>query len=212
MPVLNDRDHPALWLVLNQNNGTLLDDGKPFTCEGCPKGTLDDVYSEVCNDLSEAHYKCSFFPGERVWGENPKCTRKQWQEAAVAELAAVGVLFKSVQTLVQEVKDQHKTLVLDEVRNLDEGKVLVLGWDGTSPVAPTSVRPIVQDLLKAAAIQADKKAQASRKAPYTWDGKLRSFDRARVTEEGLVLEWNVPEIGMHTYLAPWNDILEGDVV
>lgn len=74
MPDVNDTKHYAQWLLKHTHAHSEIEAPEgPHTCEYCPWGAKTrEPYSEIWNDVSEAHYICPVLNRE-VWGENPEC-------------------------------------------------------------------------------------------------------------------------------------------
>jgi len=84
LTVLDDK--PALKFMLENTNW----EGRPFGCDDCPfgkeLGEADGVEPPNYSDPSEGYYNCSLTGLKKIWGEEPKCERAQWQQRAKEEL------------------------------------------------------------------------------------------------------------------------------
>lgn len=91
----SDAETPALYAFLNSDN--LYSSDMPirpqgeygYGCDGCPFGATSEGTEYYAPDPSEGYFDCSLTGKERVWGESPLCTFKQWQGEAARELRGI---------------------------------------------------------------------------------------------------------------------------
>lgn len=91
------KESPALFVLLNDMPEFRLTPG----CGGCPYATqappCDPDLCEGCanhesSEEDDAWFVCKLLQDQKVWGEQPECTEKDWRKQARAE--ALGLIGK----------------------------------------------------------------------------------------------------------------------
>ena len=78
---------PALYRLLTDGSECQM---TPWGCSECTfaRPSVDALGEKDINscDPDEGHYDCLLVGQERVWGENPSCDLKDWQNRAALEI------------------------------------------------------------------------------------------------------------------------------
>jgi len=81
--IVDAEKQPALHQLIN---GAPI---RPDGCAGCPFATPDPTSEEPNpTDPDEGNYLCALLE-KTLWGEEPKCTLRDWQWRACEEVSAI---------------------------------------------------------------------------------------------------------------------------